>query len=203
LVAIIAAQQGARDGNRSDAELLAKAKENAALADCRDIEWLKARRSAVPRRQLRHRPQPIRACSVRSPRRPLANAAGAETGPHRVRRMDSRCVARVARAHVPLSAALAGRRAASPFSGACRRRSVWGVPIRFRTGRLHLPALSTAHARRLFEETFGPTVLLVSALSNDPARLAQWRREHDAAAAEFFADGRLRFDYLLTRAIKL
>ena len=53
------------------------------------------------------------------------------------------------------------------------------------------------------EETFGPTVLLVRALSNAPARLAQWRHEHDAAAAEFFADGWLRFDYLLTRAIKI
>jgi hypothetical protein len=72
----------------------------------------------------------------------------------------------------------------------------------FEPAALQLPALSTAHARQLFEETFGPTVLLVSALSNDSARLAQWRHEHDAAAAEFFADGRLRFDYLLTRAIK-
>ena len=62
---------------------------------------------------------------------------------------------------------------------------------------------STAHARRLLEETFGPTVLLVGALSNDPARLAQWRGEHDAAAAEFFADGRLRFDYLLSRATRI
>jgi hypothetical protein len=75
--------------------------------------------------------------------------------------------------------------------------------LRFEPAALQLPALSTAHARRLFEETFGPTVLLVGALSNDPARLAQWRKEHDAAAAEFFTDGRLRFDYLLTRAMKI
>jgi hypothetical protein len=55
----------------------------------------------------------------------------------------------------------------------------------------------------LFEETFEPTLLLVSALSDDPARLAEWRNEHDAAAAEFLDEGRLRFDYLLTRAIKI
>jgi hypothetical protein len=45
--------------------------------------------------------------------------------------------------------------------------------------------------------------MLVGVLSDDLARLAQWRHEHDAAAAEFFADGRLQFDYLLTRGIKL
>ena len=72
----------------------------------------------------------------------------------------------------------------------------------FEPAALGLPALSIPHARRLFEETFGLTVLLVHTLSNEPARLAQWRGEHDAAAADFFADGRLRFDYLLTRAIK-
>jgi SAM-dependent methyltransferase len=75
--------------------------------------------------------------------------------------------------------------------------------LRFERAALHLPALSTGHARRLFEETFGPTVLLVAALSHDPVRLAQWRSEHDATAAEFFGDGRLRFDYLLTGAIKV
>jgi SAM-dependent methyltransferase len=84
-------------------------------------------------------------------------------------------------------------------------RKYLGARVRdlgFEPAALQLPALSTAHARRLFEETFGPTLLLVRTLSNDPPRLAQWRSDHDGAAAEFFADGRLRFDYLLTRAIK-
>ena len=67
---------------------------------------------------------------------------------------------------------------------------------------LFLPALSPGHARRIFEETFGPTVLLVRALADDPPRLAEWRRAHDTVTAEFFADGRLRFEYLLTRARK-
>ena len=74
--------------------------------------------------------------------------------------------------------------------------------LRFDYASLMLPALSPAHARRLLEETFGPSVMLVGTLTDRPAQLAQWRRQHDAIAAEFFADGRLQFDYLLTRATK-
>jgi SAM-dependent methyltransferase len=74
--------------------------------------------------------------------------------------------------------------------------------LQFEHAALMLPALSPAHARRLFEETFSPAVLLVQALSNKPDRLAKWRNEHDAIAGEYFADGRLRFEYLLTRATK-
>jgi hypothetical protein len=65
-----------------------------------------------------------------------------------------------------------------------------------------LPSLSPAHARRLLEETFSPTVLLVHALSDKPDQFANWRHEHDTIAGEYFADGRLRFEYLLTRAPK-
>ncbi|HTK28572.1 MAG TPA: class I SAM-dependent methyltransferase, partial [Vicinamibacterales bacterium] len=58
----------------------------------------------------------------------------------------------------------------SPFewgtTAGCRRRL--GDRIRdlaFRHAALRLPALSPAHARRLLEETFGPTVLLVKMLA--------------------------------------
>lgn len=95
----------------------------------------------------------------------------------------------------------------SPFiwgeAGGVRQYLGGGVSdLRFEHAALLLPALSPGHARRLFEETFGPTVMLVGMLASDPERLAQWRREHDEIAAEFFEDGRLRFDYLLTRATK-
>jgi hypothetical protein len=73
----------------------------------------------------------------------------------------------------------------------------------FEHASLMLPALSPAHARRLFEETFGPTVLLVHLLGDRPEQLSKWRREHDAIVDDFFADGRVRFEYLLTRATKL
>ncbi len=74
--------------------------------------------------------------------------------------------------------------------------------LAFEHAALQLPALSPAHARRLFETTFGPTLTLVQALSADPDRLSEWRAEHDSIVAPFFADGRVRFEYLLTRATK-
>jgi hypothetical protein len=74
--------------------------------------------------------------------------------------------------------------------------------LRFERAALHLPALSPGHARRILEETFGPTVLLVQGLTADPIRLAEWRDAHDRIAGDFFADGTLAFEYLLTRATK-
>src|SRR5438552_2431062 len=49
-----------------------------------------------------------------------------------------------------------------------------------------LVAGAPAHALRLFEETFGPTALLVATLSGSP-RLAEWHRDHDRIAADFFS----------------
>jgi SAM-dependent methyltransferase len=74
--------------------------------------------------------------------------------------------------------------------------------LQFQHAALMLPALSPAHARRLFEETFSPTVFLVRTLGDRPEQLERWRFEHDAIAREFFGDGRVRFEYLMTRATK-
>jgi SAM-dependent methyltransferase len=214
LVAIIAAQQGAHaTGIDPTPELLAKAKENAALAGCRDIEWLEGTAEGLPfpdasfdivLSQYAHMfsPQPEAAARemlrVLKPGGRIAFAAWIPDA------LAPRLMGLTFRYLPPMP----GAAPPSPFEWGHAEgvRKYLGARVRdlgFEPAALHLPALSTAHARRLFEETFGPTVLLVSALSNDPVRLAQWRREHDAAAAEFFADGRLRFDYLLTRAIKL
>jgi ubiquinone/menaquinone biosynthesis C-methylase UbiE len=214
LVAIIAAQQGARaTGIDPTLALLAKAKENAALADCRYIEWREGAAESLPfpdasfdivLSQYAHMfsPQPEAAARemlrVLKPGGRIAFAAWTPDG------LAPRLMGLTFRYLPPMPGAMPP----SPFewghSEGVRKYLEERVrDLDFDPAALQLPALSTAHARRLFEETFGPTVLLVSALSNDPARLAQWRHEHDAAAAEFFADGRLRFDYLLTRAIKL
>jgi SAM-dependent methyltransferase len=214
LVAIIAAQQGAGvAGVDPTPELLAKAKDNAALAGCRDIEWHEGAAEVLPfsdasfdivLSQYAHMfsPQPEAAARemlrVLKPAGRIAFAAWTPDG------LAPRLMG-LTFCYLP---PLAGAAPPSPFDWGHAEgvRKYLGERVRdlgFERAALQLPALSTAHARRLFEETFGPTVLLVSALSNDPARLAQWRNEHDAAAAEFFADGRLRFDYLLTRAIKI
>jgi SAM-dependent methyltransferase len=214
LVAIVAAQQGAHaTGIDPTPALLAKAKENAALASCRDIEWFEGTAERLPfpdasfdivLSQYAHMfsPQPEAAARemlrVLKPAGRIAFAAWTPDGlAPRLMGLTFRYLPPTADAAPP-----------SPFEWGHAEgvRKYLGARVRdlgFEPAALHLPALSTAHARRLFEETFGPTVLLVRMLSNDPARLSQWRHEHDAAAAEFFADGRLRFDYLLTRAIKM
>jgi SAM-dependent methyltransferase len=214
LVAIMAAQHGARViGIDPTPALLTKAKDNAALAGCPDIEWRDGAAELLPcadasfdvvLSQYAHMfsPQPESAARemlrVLKPGGRIAFAAWTPDG------LAPRLMGLTFRYLPPAP----GAPPPSPFA--------WGDPdgvrgylganvrdLTFERAALHLPALSTAHARRLFEETFGPTLMLVGALSNDPARLAQWRQEHDATAAEFFADGRLRFDYLLTRAIKI
>jgi SAM-dependent methyltransferase len=213
LVAIVAAQHGARvTGVDPTLELLAKAKENAALAGCRDIEWHEGAAELLPfadatfdvvLSQYAHMFswQPDAAARemlrVLKPGGRLAFAAWTPDG------LAPRLMGLTFRYLPPMP----GVAPPSPFEWGHAEgvRTYLGGHVRdleFEPAALQLPALSTPHARRLFEETFGPTLLLVRTLSNDPARLAQWRSEHDATAAEFFADGRLRFDYLLTRAIK-
>ncbi len=75
--------------------------------------------------------------------------------------------------------------------------------IVFDRDRMLCPTLSLQHYRALIERTAGPMLKLVEMLGrNDPARLAQFRREYDAIIAPYFADNIVRQDYLLTRAIK-
>ncbi len=75
--------------------------------------------------------------------------------------------------------------------------------IVFDRDRMLFPALSIGHYRGMIERTAGPMLKLVEMLSgSDPERLAKFRREYDALAAEYFADNIVRQDYLLTRAIK-
>jgi SAM-dependent methyltransferase len=214
IVAIVAAQRGARvTGVDPTPALLSKATGNAALASCGDIEWQAGAAENlsfsdasfdVVLSQYAHMfsPQPDTAASemlrVLKPGGRIAFAAWTPDG------VAPRLMGLTFRYLPPRP----GVAPPSPFEwadaqGVARYLNGRVRDIVFEPGALQLPALSTAHARRLFEESFGPTVLLVRALSNEPTRLAQWRREHDTAAADFFADGRMRFDYLLTRAIKM
>lgn len=214
LVAITAALHGARvDGVDPTPELIAKAKENAALAGCGAIEWHEGAAESLPfsdssfdvvLSQYAHMfsPQPEAAARemlrVLKPGGRLAFAAWTPDG------LAPRLMGLSFRYLPPMP----GAAPPSPFEWGHAEgvRRYLGERVRdlhFEAAALQLPALSRSHARRLFEETFGPTVLLVRTLSNDATRLSQWRNEHDATAAAFFADGRLRFDYLLTRAIRM
>jgi SAM-dependent methyltransferase len=76
--------------------------------------------------------------------------------------------------------------------------------IVFDRDRMLFPALSLQHYRTLIERTAGPMLKLVEALgANDPARLAEFRREYEALVRPYFEHNVVRQDYLLTRATKL
>jgi len=76
--------------------------------------------------------------------------------------------------------------------------------ILFDRGTMLVFALSPAHHRAVSERSAGPLVRLVAELSvSDPARLADFRREYDALAAEYFEDNIIRQDYLMTRGTKI
>lgn len=75
--------------------------------------------------------------------------------------------------------------------------------LAFDRGTIFVSALSLQHYRGMIERTAGPIVKLVESLgANDPAKLAEFRREYDTLTAEYFDDNLVRQDYLMTRAIK-
>lgn len=64
------------------------------------------------------------------------------------------------------------------------------------------PTLSPQHYRNGIEQTLGPVVKLVSALKDEPAKLAAFRAELDGFIARYFENNVVRQHYLMTRAIK-
>jgi ubiquinone/menaquinone biosynthesis C-methylase UbiE len=95
--------------------------------------------------------------------------------------------------------------------------ALWGDPqvVRERLGSavsnlvfdratMRVSALSAAHVRVMVERTAGPILKLVEALTaNNPDKLATFRREFDAMAADYLDENVLRQGYLLTRATRL
>lgn len=64
------------------------------------------------------------------------------------------------------------------------------------------PALSPQHYRHQLEQSGGPMVRLLQTLKDDPARLAQFRREYDEIVSQYFDRNLVRQGFLETRAIK-
>jgi SAM-dependent methyltransferase len=76
--------------------------------------------------------------------------------------------------------------------------------IVFDRDRMLFPALSPQHYRTIIQSTAGPMLKLTDSLrASDPARLAQFEREYEALAANYFENNLVRQDYLLTRATKI
>lgn len=64
--------------------------------------------------------------------------------------------------------------------------------------------LSPQHVRHVTEHTAGPVLKLVEALGrSDPAKLAEYRRECDELASQYFEQNTMRQSYLMTRARKV
>lgn len=74
--------------------------------------------------------------------------------------------------------------------------------ITFGTGTMYLPALSPAHVRVFTEVNAGPASRVIEMLRDDAPRLAQFRAELEALAADYFSANRLRQDFLMSRATK-
>jgi SAM-dependent methyltransferase len=76
--------------------------------------------------------------------------------------------------------------------------------ILFDRAEMAVPVLSPQHNRLVTEQTAGPVIKLVEALSaNDPAALQAFRKEFDALMSEYIQDNVIRQGYLLTRATKI
>jgi hypothetical protein len=74
--------------------------------------------------------------------------------------------------------------------------------ITFDRSTMIVPALSPQHFRSLLERAAGPMIKLVESLSDDPTKLAAFRREYDELIAEYYENNLVRLDYLMTRATK-
>jgi len=75
--------------------------------------------------------------------------------------------------------------------------------IRFDHGRMKAPALSPAHYRAAMERTSGQVIRVLQALSQEPARMAAFRRELEALVSDYFDRNVVHMDYLMTRARKI
>ena len=65
---------------------------------------------------------------------------------------------------------------------------------------MRFPALSAQHYRVSAEHRSAQVRRAAEMLKSDPEKLAQFRREFEALAAEYFEDNMVRKDFLLSRA---
>jgi SAM-dependent methyltransferase len=212
VAALTAARMGARvTGLDLTPELLARARENAQLADL-DVEWHEGDVEQLPfgdaafdvvLSQYGHIFAPRPEVAVSEMLRVLrpGGTIAFSTWPPEL--LVGRRFAQVARylPPPPIPAAL------PPLWGdpsIIRERLGTAVTdITFDRGRMLVPALSAKHHCTTMERVAGPLLRAVELLASDPARLAEFRREAEALVAEYFEDNLVHQDYLMTRAIKL
>ena len=193
-------------------ELLAVAKENAAIAEVNDIVWKQGDVEGLPFRdgefdvvlsQFAHIFAPRPEIAIKEMLRVLKRGGliAFHTWPPEL--FFGRIFALVSRYMPPVDP-----KPAPP--------SQWGDPtivlqrlgsavrdVTFDRGVQVTAALSPQHYRHMLEQSGGPIVRLLQTLKDDPARLAQFRREYDEIVAQYFDGNIVRQDFLETRAIKV
>ena len=111
--------------------------------------------------------------------------------------------------------ALAGKYSPMPPPAGVAPPPLWGDPnvVRERLGAkvkdlvfdraaMTMPMLSPQHGRAFMEKTVGPLTRLVSSLEADPPKLTALRRDLDELLGSYFHDNVMRQDFLMSRAIK-
>jgi SAM-dependent methyltransferase len=210
VVAINAALQGARvTGLDLTPELLARARENAALAGV-EVAWHEGDVESLP--------FPDQAFDVVLSEFGHMFAPRPEVATRELLRV-LKPGGRLAFATWPPEHLIGGlfnliSRYAPPPPGVAPT-ALWGDPnvvrerlaeavrdLFFQRGIMTIPALSTGHYRERLETTSSSVIRLTQDLTADPDKLATFRHELDALIAPYCADNLVRQEYLLSRAIK-
>lgn len=214
VVAITARRAGAVvTGLDLTPELLAVAKESAAIAEVDDIAWKEGDVESLPFRdgafdvvlsQFAHMFAPRPEIAAKEMFRVLKGGGviAFHTWPPEL--MFGRMFALVARYMPP------------PEDPKPAPPAQWGDPdvviqrlgsavrdVTFDRGTQTAAALSPQHYRHLMEQSGGPMVRVMQSLKDDPARLAQFRREYDGIVGHYFDRNIVHQDFLMTRAIKV
>ena len=112
--------------------------------------------------------------------------------------------------------AMVGRYSPAPPPAGVSPPPQWGDPnaVRERLGSavkdlvfdrhlMRMPMLSPQHGLAFMEHNVGPVARLTKALEGAPEKLASLRREFEALITLYFEDNAMRQDYLLSRAVKV
>lgn len=214
VVAITARRAGAKvTGLDLTPELLARARENAALADVDDIVWKEGDAEALPfpdggfdvvLSQFAHMFAPRPEVATREMLRVLRPGGRIAFATWPPEHFVGRMFALVAKYLPPPPDP---KPAPSPQwgdPGIVQQRLGGAVSdLFFERGVMTFPTLSPQHYRDAIERTAGPVIQLVNASRDDPAKLAAFRRDVEGLVAPYLHDNLVRQEYLLTRATKV
>ncbi len=213
VVAITARREGAKvTGLDLTPELLARARENAALAELDDIAWKEGDAEAIPFpdgafdvvvSQFAHMfaPRPeVAIGEMLRVLRPGGRIAFATWPPEL---FVGRMFALIAKYLPPPPDPKPAPPPQWGDPGIIQQRLGAATDVFFERGIMNFPALSPQHYRDVIERTAGPVIQFVNAARGDTAKLSTFRREIENLAALYLRDNVVRQEYLLTRATKV